>query len=145
MLHLFQELILQLKNRAAIDRIQLLSHNTCITKSVLIEVGDVSVDRDNPHVSKAMFIPVGEVSFLNGYEQDSTVKGRQLQTIEFGGSQSNGTKNMIKVTFVKLILRQNHFNRENQYNQVKMQGITISCVLYENHLKHFQISVYTIY
>ena len=115
---LFQELILQLKNRAAIDRIQLLSHNKIIPKSVLIEVGDVSVDRDNPHVSKAMFIPIGEVPFMNGYDQASAIKGRQLQTIEFGGSQSNGTKNMIKVTFVKLILRQNHFNRENQFNQV---------------------------
>ena len=96
----------------------MLSHNLFTPKSVLIEVGDVSVDRDNPHVSKAMFIPVGEVSFLNGYEQKSNAKGRQLQTIEFGGSQNNGTKDLIKVTFVKLILRQNHFNRENQFNQV---------------------------
>ena len=110
---------MQLKNRSAIDRIQLLSHNQFIPKSIAIEVGDVAPDRDNPDVNKAMFMPVGEISFMKGYDKDSTCKGRQLQTVELGGGQSSGAKDMIKVTFVKFILRQNHFNRQNQYNQVK--------------------------
>ena len=101
---------MQLRNRAAIDRIQLLSHSKFIPKSVSIEVGDVSADRDNPDLNKAIFIPVGEISFLNGHDKESIGKGRQLQTIEFGGAQ--------KVTFIKFILRQNHFNRQNEYNQV---------------------------
>ena len=113
-----QELTLQLKNRAAIDRIQFLSHSQFIPKSVSIEVGDVSSDRDNPDLNKAIFMPVGDISFLNGNEKGSTGRGRQLQTVEFGGGQNNTTKDMIKVTFVKFILKQNHFNRQNQYNQV---------------------------
>ena len=112
-------MILQLKNRAAIDRIQILSHNQYIPKSVAIEVGDVSADRDDPDVNKAIFLPVGEISFMNGHDKKSIGKGRQLQTVEFGGGQNNSGKDMIKVTFVKFILRQNHFNRQNQYNQVK--------------------------
>lgn len=85
----------------------------------MIEVGDVSTDRDDPDVNKAIFMPVGEISFMNGHDKQSIGKGRQLQTVEFGGSQNAGGKDMIKVTFVKFILRQNHFNRQNQYNQVK--------------------------
>ena len=109
---------MQLRNRAAIDRIQLLSHSKFIPKSVSIEVGDVSTDRDNPDLQKAIFLPVGEIPFSNGQDKESAGKGRQLQTIEFGGTQNNGPKDMIKVTFVKFILRQNHFNRQNEYNQV---------------------------
>ena len=109
---------MQLRNRAAIDRIQLLSHSKFIPKSVSIEVGDVSTDRDNPDLQKAIFLPVGEIPFSNGQDKESAGKGRQLQTIEFGGAQNNGPKDMIKVTFVKFILRQNHFNRQNEYNQV---------------------------
>ena len=63
-------------------------------------------------------MPIGDISFANGQQIDPAVKGRQLQTIEFGGSQTNDVKPMIKVTFVKLVLRQNHPNRDNQYNQV---------------------------
>ena len=114
---------LQLKNRAAIDRIQFLAHSQFIPKSVSIEVGDVSTDRDNPDLNKAIFMPVGDISFLNGNEKGSTGRGRQLQTVEFGGGQSNSTKDMIKVTFVKFILKQNHFNRQNQYNQVSCKNI----------------------
>ena len=86
----------------------------------MIEVGDVSTDRDDPDVNKAIFMPIGEISFMNGHDKQSIGKGRQLQTVEFGGGQSNGAKDMIKVTFVKLVLRQNHFNRQNQYNQVTL-------------------------
>ena len=111
---------MQLKNRAAIDRIQILSHNQLTPKSIAIEVGDVAAERDNPDINKAMFLPVGEISFLKGIDNTSIGKGRQLQTVEFGGGQSNGAKDMIKVTFVKLVLRQNHFNRQNQYNQVTL-------------------------
>ena len=121
-----QEITLQLQNRAAIDRIQLLSHSAIIPKSISIEVGDVSVDRENPDVTHASFMPVGEVSFLNGLERNSDGKGRQLQTVEFGGSQnSGGTENMISASFVKLILQQNHPNHDNQYNQVGLLGISI--------------------
>ena len=114
-----QELTLQLKNRAAIDRIQFLSHNQFIPKSISIELGDVSTDRDNPDLNKAIFMPVGDISFLNGKDKGSTDRGRQLQTVEFGGGQNNNPKDMIKVTFLKFILKQNHFNRQNQYNQVR--------------------------
>ena len=116
-----QELTLQLKNRAAIDRIQFLSHNQFIPKSISIELGDVSTDRDNPDLNKAIFMPVGDINFLNGKDKGSTDRGRQLQTVEFGGGQNNNSKDMIKVTFVKFILKQNHFNRQNQYNQVRIR------------------------
>jgi len=116
---------LQLKNRAAIDRIQFLSHNRFIPKSISIELGDVSSDRDNPDLNKAMFMPVGDITFLNGKDKGSTDRGRQLQTVEFGGGQNNNPKDMIKVTFIKFILKQNHFNRQNQYNQVSLMGVSI--------------------
>ena len=87
-----KELTLQLKNRAAIDRIQFLSHNQFIPKSISIELGDVSTDRDNPDLNKAIFMPVGDINFLNGKEKGSTDRGRQLQTVEFGGGQNNNSK-----------------------------------------------------
>ena len=93
-------------------------NNRFIPKSISIELGDVSSDRDNPDLNKAIFMPVGDITFLNGKDKESTDRGRQLQTVEFGGGQNNNPKDMIKVTFIKFILKQNHFNRQNQYNQV---------------------------
>ena len=106
-----QELVLRLEERSVVERIQFLVHNTMIPSSTDILVGDVSdPNEDAPDLRKAMFIEVGRVDWNSNNE--NRLKGRQLQTVEL----SNGAA--MKVYFVKFVIKKNHINRYNEYNQV---------------------------
>ena len=106
-----QELTLRLEERSVVERIQFLVHNTMIPSSTDVLLGDVSdPNEDAADLRKASFIEVGRVDWNSNKE--NRFKGRQLQTVEL----SNGAA--MKVNFVKLIIKKNHINRYNEYNQV---------------------------
>ncbi len=52
--------------------------------------------------------------------RETNFSGRQMQNIELEGG-GGGNRGL----FVKLVLRRNHINRENEYNQVSILGINV--------------------
>jgi hypothetical protein len=54
-----------------------------------------------------------QVEFSENSQTD--YKGRQLQTVEIGDSG----KNFVKGRFVKIVFRQNHHIKLNEFNQVR--------------------------
>ena len=125
-------MVFQLESRSSVERIQFLVHNTMIPSSIEVYIGDVGGAGGSgaagggsggdggeapPDLKRAQFLFLGEVQLNNN--KKTHFKGRQLQTVEIGTSPHN------KCTFVKLMLRQNHINRHNEYNQVSLLGVNI--------------------
>merc|ERR1719507_842905 len=69
---------------------------------------------DAPDVRRAMFMEVGRVEWNDNKE--NRFKGRQLQTVELAAGAA------MKVNFVKFIIKKNHINRYNEYNQARMNS-----------------------
>ena len=113
-----QELVLRLEQRSVVERIQFLVHNTMIPSSTEIHLGDTTDPNDDaPDVRKAMFMEVGRVEWNDNKE--NRFKGRQLQTVELAAGAA------MKVNFVKFIIKKNHINRYNEYNQAWMENVKL--------------------
>ena len=112
--------MLQLETRTSIDKIQILCHENRIPASIEIQIGDAPVAE--PDLKHAKFMTVGQLKMMPNVSPE--MAGRQLQTIELVGGSSNET-NKIKASFVKLILKQNHNDRGNTFNQVSLMGVCI--------------------
>ena len=109
-----QELVLRLEQRSVVERIQFLVHNTMIPSSTEVHLGDtLDPNDDAPDVRKAMFMEVGRVDWNDNKE--NRFKGRQLQTVELAAGAA------MKVNFVKFVIKKNHINRFNEYNQARME------------------------
>ena len=113
-----QELVLRLEQRSVVERIQFLVHNTMIPSSTEIHLGDTTDPNDDaPDVRKAMFMEVGRVEWNDNKE--NRFKGRQLQTVELAAGAA------MRVNFVKFIIKKNHINRYNEYNQAWMENVKL--------------------
>jgi len=113
---------LQLERRSTIDRLQFLAHDVMIPSALEIHVGDVTTkDESGADLRKALFQPVsGQLEWCAEAPEAKLAKGRQMQTVEIegGGSAATGC-------FVKLVLKRNHVNRKNQYNQISLMGVNV--------------------
>jgi hypothetical protein len=114
----FQDLTLQLDSRTAIERIQILVSSSMIASAIEFYIGDDKTNPDDPDFSKAKFLSLGEVKFSDS--KNSDLEGRQFQTIELGHGEGQ-----IKASFVKLLMKHNHINKGNEYNQVGLMGVSI--------------------
>jgi hypothetical protein len=110
-----------LEKRCVVERIQFLVHNTMIPSSTEIHLGDMADPNDDaPDVRKAMFLEVGRVDWNNNKE--NKFRGRQMQTVELSAAA-------MKARFVKLVIKKNHINRFNEYNQVCIKLVEIACIV----------------
>lgn len=109
-----QEIILQLETRTAIEKIQILGSGFMVPSSIELFLGD-DTSEDGPDVNEAYFLKIGDVDFQNPTR--SRLVGRQLQTIELQGN------NLLKASFLKIVLKHNHLNKRNEYNQVGLMGV----------------------
>ena len=89
--------MVQLEDRASIDKIQILVHEDRIPSSIEIQIGDVVGATASPDVKAAKFLSLGVIRMQS--ERAANHHGRQLQTVELvggggagGGSQSNSNK-----------------------------------------------------
>ncbi len=119
-----QELVLQLGARSEVTRLQVMAHNCMIPSSMEVLVGDLASKPaagggDEPvDLRKALFASMGTVEWADNRE--TNFSGRQMQVIDLeGGGGSN------RGLFLKLVLRRNHINRENEYNQVSLLGVNV--------------------
>ena len=89
-----------------------------VSSTIDILVGDDTKNPDAPEYKKAKFLHLGEINFDDPMEK--SFDGRQMQTIEL--LQGN---DVLKVSFLKLLLKQNFMHKKNEFNQVGLMGLSI--------------------
>ncbi len=116
---IFQELVIQLDERAVVERIEIIGHSCLIPTSIEVSLGDDPKDPHDPDVERALFMPAGEVPFNGKVPFDDTNCACQFQRIEFSRADK------IKANFVRLVLKQNHITKHNDFNQVGLRGLSV--------------------
>eukprot|EP00050_Salpingoeca_kvevrii_P002330 m.190977 g.190977 ORF g.190977 m.190977 type:complete len:1120 (-) comp10589_c1_seq3:1602-4961(-) len=107
-----QEIVLRLDRIMRVRKIQLLAHQYKISTKVEIFVG-MAADVEQPCFSDCEFERLGHVSFSDN--KASEYKSRELKSVHVD----------VIGQFVKFVLRKNHVNHLNLYNQVGMVAINI--------------------
>ncbi|XP_059087366.1 centrosomal protein of 104 kDa-like [Tigriopus californicus] len=114
-----EDLIIQLETCSHIEKIQVMVHHTLIPSAIEIQLGDMMPNPKHPDAppdhKRCLFASLGEVALESN--KKINFKGRQMQTIEVDGFN--------KGLFLKLLLKKNHLNRYNEYNQVSLMGLNV--------------------
>ncbi len=118
--------MLQLDSRSTVTRLQVMAHNTMIPSAMEVMVGDLASKPETTEgpadLRKALFVSLGMVDWSDNKE--NRFAGRQMQTVDLEGG-AGGNRGL----FVKLVLRRNHINRENEYNQVRFLSLLLLLLL----------------
>lgn len=86
-----------------------------VPSSIELFLGD-DMSEDGPYYDEAYYLKLGDVDFQD--PSRSKLDGRQLQTIELQGNTQ------LKASFLKIVLKHNHLNKKNEYNQVGLMGVS---------------------
>ncbi len=100
-----------MESRSSLERLQFMMHHSMVATSMEIWLGDVPDKNGPPDLKKVLFQKLGNLDWGSNREHSSS-GGRQMQTVELEGGAS-------QALFVKLVLKKNHINRQNEYNQVR--------------------------
>ncbi|CAL8106994.1 unnamed protein product [Calicophoron daubneyi] len=107
-----QEVILALRNRARMCKIQVLSHQYLIASKIEFYIGEAPEDDVN-HFENAKYTKLGYVVLSDNLNTDFRV--RELKSVHVDASGS----------FVRLLLHKSYANRLNNYDQVGIIAINL--------------------